>query len=1112
MRKRILAVILTMLTTSYCFSPVPAEEMDLVPDAYDISIDQGEVPGTAELIDPEAGFFNEEEGSYETEPFIDDTNILIEEEFQLTEEPLGGDELLSDGYAEDGIADDPLYEEPAPADITDGSTDSISEDTPAKTGEIIEENTAALEQNTDDPEPEKDITEHISGDSLAETIYPEEDDIVAEDLFFDYLEEVSSVGTGTGRIRRSAGRHLSGLNKTIYNILLEKISKVAAGEEPLTEFEIPIEELGFAGVTYYAENLGMASLVDGEYFAEGVDEALRRKVNYNMSEVINALILDCPYRLYWYDKTVGTQSMGYSYYAEYDYARDEYYVGLEGSVSVGFSVADEYSAGHMQVDTRIGSSVQNIISKASAIVSRYSGVSDSNKLKAYKDEVCRLASYNDDAAGGGYSYGNPWQLIWVFDEDASTSVVCEGYSKAFQYLCNLTDFEYDIDCICVTGTMAGGTGAGSHMWNIVTMENGKNYLVDVTNCDEGCVGHSDLLFLKGYESGDITSGYIYNCKGHAVSYKYRDTMFSSFSTDELNLSADSYIPGGRARIDGVLYDISSGSSAVVIGYEEGSEEYAVQKIAAGLPVTAIADSAFKNCSALTDITIPVSVTYIGANSFADCGNLKIVRLSKSLSSVDASAFDGDSLTAIFYPGTRASWEKVSIRKKGTNYSPSSMAGLFDSTPVYFGVEEIPKAVLSEADIELEKGSTRRITVSGLVRGDAVDTWKSGNTGVAAISGDGTITAVNSGSTTVTVTMTSGYTASVKVKVLADNEICRKEGHAVVIDKAVEASCTETGLTEGSHCSRCMEVIKAQEVIPAKGHTEVKDKAVEPTCIHTGLTEGSHCSVCSKVLRAQNTVAKLKPTITLSKISVALPDGGAETIIVSNLGPEDKVVSWSSDDPGVASVTNNGTISAVSAGQTNVTVTLLSGLTSTVSVKIVKKQVLFRDVADPSLFYFDAVYWAADNGIVGGWESDNTFRPMNDCNRAAVVTFLWRLAGRPEPASMATFKDMTGNRDFDKAISWASEQGITTGWEDNTFRPWNTCNRAAIVAFLWRFAGKPEVSEMASFKDMTGNSDFDKAISWASAKGIVTGWDDNTFRPWNNCKRLAVVSFLYRYKD
>ena len=102
-------------------------------------------------------------------------------------------------------------------------------------------------------------------------------------------------------------------------------------------------------------------------------------------------------------------------------------------------------------------------------------------------------------------------------------------------------------------------------------------------------------------------------------------------------------------------------------------------------------------------------------------------------------------------------------------------------------------------------------------------------------------------------------------------------------------------------------------------------------------------------------------------------------------------------------------------------------------------------------------------------------------------------------------------EFDKAISWAAEKGITTGWKDNTFRPWDTCKRAAIVTFIWRYAGKPAAGAAASFTDMTGNEEFDKAISWAAEKGITTGYEeDNTFRPYITCKRLAVVSFLQRY--
>ena len=76
-------------------------------------------------------------------------------------------------------------------------------------------------------------------------------------------------------------------------------------------------------------------------------------------------------------------------------------------------------------------------SNAKMIVNEFKNMSEPEKLAAYKEMICYLTDYNDEAISDSYGdkYGDPWQLIWVFDGDESTNVVCEGYSKAFQYLC-----------------------------------------------------------------------------------------------------------------------------------------------------------------------------------------------------------------------------------------------------------------------------------------------------------------------------------------------------------------------------------------------------------------------------------------------------------------------------------------------------------------------------------------------------------------------------------------------------------------------------------------------------------------------------------------------------
>ena len=78
-------------------------------------------------------------------------------------------------------------------------------------------------------------------------------------------------------------------------------------------------------------------------------------------------------------------------------------------------------------------------------------------------------------------------------------------------------------------------------------------------------------------------------------------------------------------------------------------------------------------------------------------------------------------------------------------------------------------------------------------------------------------------------------------------------HNIVVDPAVEATCSSTGLTEGKHCDICGEVIIVQEVIEKKEHTIVVDPAIEPTYTESGLSEGSHCSVCGEVIVAQTEI-------------------------------------------------------------------------------------------------------------------------------------------------------------------------------------------------------------------------------------------------------------------
>ena len=89
------------------------------------------------------------------------------------------------------------------------------------------------------------------------------------------------------------------------------------------------------------------------------------------------------------------------------------------------------------------------------------------------------------------------------------------------------------------------------------------------------------------------------------------------------------------------------------------------------------------------------------------------------------------------------------------------------------------------------------------------------------------------------------------------EVVYELGHDIVTLEAIDATCTETGLTEGSYCTRCDDATVNQEEVDMLGHDIVIDEAVDATCTETGLTEGSHCSRCDEATTAQEVTAKLE---------------------------------------------------------------------------------------------------------------------------------------------------------------------------------------------------------------------------------------------------------------
>ena len=167
---------------------------------------------------------------------------------------------------------------------------------------------------------------------------------------------------------------------------------------------------------------------------------------------------------------------------------------------------------------------------------------------------------------------------------------------------------------------------------------------------------------------------------------------------------------------------------------------------------------------------------------------------------------------------------------------------------------------------------------------------------------------------------------------------------------------------------------------------------------------------------------------------------------------------------------------------------------------------FADVAIDA-YYYEAVKWAAENGITGG-VGNSLFAPNQPCTRGQIVTFLWRAAGSPVVNYAMNMTDVAEDAYYGEAVRWALSEGITTGTGKSSFSPDATCTRAQAVTFLAR-ALNANASGKAEFGDVPTDSYFAEAVAWAAANGVTEGVGGGLFGSDNSCTRGQIVTFLYR---
>ena len=175
---------------------------------------------------------------------------------------------------------------------------------------------------------------------------------------------------------------------------------------------------------------------------------------------------------------------------------------------------------------------------------------------------------------------------------------------------------------------------------------------------------------------------------------------------------------------------------------------------------------------------------------------------------------------------------------------------------------------------------------------------------------------------------------------------------------------------------------------------------------------------------------------------------------------------------------------------------------------------FSDVTESDWFY-DAVTYAYENGLMDG-VGTGLFAPNSETTRAQLVTILHRLAGQPAPSGDSGFSDVETGTWYTDAVAWAAQNGIVNGVSDTQFAPGDDITREQLAVILYRYAtyqgyDVSQQADLSGFVDAGTISTYaQEALSWASAQGLVLGFEDDSLRPQGNASRAQIAAVLMRF--
>ena len=637
------------------------------------------------------------------------------------------------------------------------------------------------------------------------------------------------------------------------------------------------------------------------------------------------------------------------------------------------------------------------------------------------------------------------------------------------------------------------------------------------------------------ESINKVGGYaFYDCTNLTKVILYKNTVLSTGSTGGVSFDSCMLLKtmgpiGGDYNIEMEFGDtVQSSNNMFITNNFRYLEEVTIPE-----GVTSIGDGAFFHLENLTKVHLPESLTSIGRQAFDGCVKLSDINIPGNIESIGIQAFQNCAgLETLELPNTLISLEYRAF----SGWKDLKEVKLPDSIPEVTGFDHCT----SLTEIDIPANVTR------------IGPWAfEGCTGLTNVVLPANVTSISSGAFKDCTNLESisgakvmsisneTFSGCTKLKTVEMKEVYAISSNAFSnCTSLTEFDVNRTSRIESNAFSGCIN-LKSLSLIgdikpltsgswysgyvneyAFKDCTGLEEVHIGNSTTTIGLGAFRYCTNLKTVyfygteaewnqidIKNYNDPLKNANIVFGGKVLLGLNEKKnlKNILIPSKTG----TIRWTSGDTDKVTIDSNGNATGKKSGVVTVTATQNGK-------KIVESKVIvqFSDVSEPwRQYFYDAVYWAVDNGITQG-NGPTTFNPGGFCKRYQFVLFLWRQAGCPEPRETEDpFTDILidpNKNVYAKAVLWAKENNITTGTTPTTFDPYAPLTRGQVVTFLYRAAGEPQVKNWNNpFVDLDSSKYYYKPVLWAVENNITTGLNATQFGPTNTCTRGQTVLFMYR---